>query len=247
MEFYVTLPSNVFVKGSVDTNTNSNYVTRLAKPLTLSSGSWEVGLVDIHFPSSWKNITNSSIKLKEEGRAEIIEVALRRGRYTSFSELLLELQRALKTYTFDEFIGFYYDSVRNKIFVKIGRPKTSLMFSVELCRIMGFSPDTWLGEGSHASTSSPDIDGGFASLYVYSSVAKPRLVGDTQAPLLRVVSATDKPSFSNIYHEFVNIHYIPVPNIDTDLVEVDIRRDDGQSVSFTSGKVVLTVHFRKSR
>ena len=39
--------------------------------------------------------------------------------------------------------------------------------------------------------------------------------------------------------------YVNAAALDTDVVEVDIRRRDGESVVFRGGRVVITVHLRK--
>ena len=39
---------------------------------------------------------------------------------------------------------------------------------------------------------------------------------------------------------------MPVANVDTDTVEIDIRRGDGERVLFRGGCVIVTVHLRKA-
>ena len=51
---YVTLPSNTL--GFQD-NTNCTYTTQLERAITIESGIWEVGLIEVHHPTSWTNVT----------------------------------------------------------------------------------------------------------------------------------------------------------------------------------------------
>ena len=79
---------------------------------------------------------------------------------------------------------------------------------------------------------------------MYSNVAEFRPVRDVSAPLLRVVPIEKGSRFIDAHVEFRNVQYMPMPNIDTDLIDVLIRTDSGDPVPYTRGNVVLTVHFR---
>jgi len=65
------------------------------------------------------------------------------------------------------------------------------------------------------------------------------------APLLRVIPVKNDGKFTDNYLEFINTHYTAASNFDSDLVQVLIRRDNGEEVPFTTGKVVLTVDIRE--
>ncbi len=74
---------------------------------------------------------------------------------------------------------------------------------------------------------------------------------NTSAQLLRIVPVNTLATLQGKrkdaainYHDFKNIQYVPASDLDTELIEVDIRRDDGTPVAFKGGKVVLNVHIR---
>jgi hypothetical protein len=70
-------------------------------------------------------------------------------------------------------------------------------------------------------------------------------VGDTQAPLLRIVETSGKYG-DKIRVNFDPPRYIPVQKQEFDSLEIDIRDEYGSPVSFESGQSVVTVHFRRT-
>lgn len=91
-----------------------------------------------------------------------------------------------------------------------------------------------------------DLNRGFYSLYVYCSIVEPVVVGDVMAPLIRVVNIGGKEGtfVSRIYQ---NIQYVPIQTRQFDTVEIDIRNDAGEKISFERGKVVTVLHFRRRK
>ena len=89
-----------------------------------------------------------------------------------------------------------------------------------------------------------DLRHGFESLYVYSSIVEPRIVGDKIAPLLRIVLTTGRYG-DIVTARFDQVQYIPVLSRKFNSVETEIRDDTGRSVPFERGKVTATLHFRR--
>ena len=71
------------------------------------------------------------------------------------------------------------------------------------------------------------------------------LVGDTKAPLLRIV---DRPSdIKGIEHRIMNpVQYVPVQKKCFDTVKVSIMLDSGTPVPFLAGKTVVVLEFRRA-
>ena len=87
---------------------------------------------------------------------------------------------------------------------------------------------------------------GFNSLYVYCDAAEAIPVGDIKASLLRVVDAAG--NFGDLIHRlYTTPQYVPVSREEFNTVDIDMRDDTGRSVPFELGKVVATLHFRRSR
>ena len=84
------------------------------------------------------------------------------------------------------------------------------------------------------------------SLFVYCDLLERVIVGDTKAPLLRSLSVSGK--HGNIVREIYDKPmYVPVQKKHFESVEIDIRSDSGEPVSFVNGKSSVTLHFRMSK
>ena len=89
-----------------------------------------------------------------------------------------------------------------------------------------------------------DLRRGLESLYVYSSIVEPRIVGDKMSTLLRIVPITGLHG-EMVAARFDHVQYIPVLSREFGSVETEIRDDTGQPVPFERGKVTVTLHFRR--
>ena len=97
----------------------------------------------------------------------------------------------------------------------------------------------------------PNINAGYNHLYIYSDVAEHNIVGDTLAPLLRVLPFEPSDTVENnndcqhINHEITIPHYIPVSKSDFDIISIQITGDLGIPVHFITGKTIVKLHFRQ--
>ena len=92
----------------------------------------------------------------------------------------------------------------------------------------------------------PNINAGYNHLYIYSDVAEHNIVGDTLAPLLRVLPFEPSETVENndcqhINHEIMIPHYIPDSKSDFDIISIQITGDLGIPVT---GKTIVKLHFR---
>ena len=70
-------------------------------------------------------------------------------------------------------------------------------------------------------------------------------VGDIKAPLLRVVdSGGGTGDVVTRYYE--RPRYIPLQKKNFEAIQIVIRDDLGEKIQFESGKVLLTLHFRRA-
>ena len=90
-----------------------------------------------------------------------------------------------------------------------------------------------------------DLANGLQAIYVYCDLLENVPVGDTEAPLLRIVSTNGK-SGESVHHTFVVPRYLPLRLVEFDTVEIDIRDVFGKPVPFESGKVYVILHFRRA-
>ena len=260
-DFYIVLPSNSSYAEFPD-NKNHTYKVRLAERLRLDGSQWECALVNIHYSQNWYNVHDGYLVVTVRETApensgsqytfSQYRMNIRSGRYQKVEDLVDEINKVITSYKLERSLTIYYDSVRDITFLMMHDGTTKVQFSNELAGIFGFESDrTYIRPSSsktfHQSDVSPDVDQGFTSLYVYCSLVENRLVGDASVRLLRVIPSRYLKGVRNVYEEVTIPHYIPVTNTNGDVIEVNIRKDDGQPVSFRGGKVIVTVHIRKKR
>lgn len=91
-----------------------------------------------------------------------------------------------------------------------------------------------------------DLEGGRRSIFVYTDIVLPQVVGNTLAPLLRVLPINQHtPLGTHVYHSFNNLYYFPLSKNFINSVEIRLCDITGDYVPFRSGRVVSTLHFRQ--
>ena len=145
---------------------------------------------------------------------------------------------------------FYYEPVTQQVVAHM-KGDTKVALYGDLPDILGFMRGdavTVLTSSSRSrivrAYSIVDLRRGFESLYVYSSIVEPRIVGDKIAPLLRIVPITGSHG-EMVTARFDHVQYIPVLSREFGCVETEIRDDTGRPVPFERGKVTVTLHFRR--
>ena len=155
------------------------------------------------------------------------------------------MKKAEKTDT--EHVVFNYNPITGKVKLSL-KAKCKLEFSQGLSDILGFDKTGFEAPGNESITEyAPylaDVSRGFNSLYVYCSICEPQIVGDTYVPLLRTVFLTGKQG-DIVNNTFVSPHYVPVNSKTFDTIEVNIKNDLNENVSFTTGKLICKLHFRQ--
>ena len=91
-----------------------------------------------------------------------------------------------------------------------------------------------------------DLNEDFKSVYVYSDFVSPRPVGDTMAPLLRIVPMSEKKK-ELVYRLYEKPLYVPLSRLPFNTTEILLTTDKGQPISFSSGSTIVTLHFRRKR
>jgi hypothetical protein len=174
------------------------------------------------------------------------------GLYDSLADVLESLRRLFDGTLLKEAVRFYHRQNADRVYLSLYSDKSKgrvreLTFSEDLCQILGFPVGTWINEPGYYGTMSPDINRGMTGLYVYSNVVDNRLVGDAYVPLLRVIPLASRfaEKYENVYVEFNNIQYHDVANFQGRDIEIRIARDNGDTVNFDKGKVIIALHFKR--
>ncbi len=246
-DFYLVLPSNASMTRHPN-NTLAQYITNLPRRICLpgGGGEWECGLTEINYPHDWYNVRKARLTVEHYGET-VTDAYFEDGYYDSPEELVKTLNGDTPGR-----VKFGYEPVTQKIVAHM-KGDTKFALYGDLHDILGFGTgDSRTSIESSARSmfvraySIVDLRRGFESLYVYSSIVEPRIVGDKIAPLLRIVPITGRHG-EMVAARFDHVQYMPVLSREFEAVEIEIRADTGRPVPFERGKVTVTLHLRRRR
>ena len=80
-----------------------------------------------------------------------------------------------------------------------------------------------------------------AHRHVYCDIIQSQYVGDALVPLLPIVPVEGKDG-ERISKSFIRPQYVPVSRRQFETIEVNIKRDTGETVPFEFGRVLLALH-----
>ncbi|GFT09434.1 uncharacterized protein NPIL_343481 [Nephila pilipes] len=130
--------------------------------------------------------------------------------------------------------------------VKIHIPYTSqVTFQDGLRDLLGFKNSTLHG-GTHISDYQVELDGGITEIYVYSDIIESHFVGDTIAPLLRIIPVMSTKE-DQIVVNYQRPLYFPLRKNYIDCIEIELKSSSGDGIIFTGGKTLLVLSFRRRK
>ncbi len=255
MGFTITLPSNSS-EGVYPDNTISSFQTYLPQEISLET-EYEVALTEIQYTNSFYNLPEdckieiryvefSGVNLTAEGTFR--RLLIRKGYYRDINQLVKTCKNELTRKSPNDVkreIDLDYQEVTRKI--KLTIPKNTIdyriLFPDLLQAILGF------GGHAHSTTQlgerSADLNACVHSMYIYSNIVEPRIVGDAMVPLLRVLAVHGTHN-EYVVDNFYHLQYTPVRLRNFRTIEIDLRNNLGKAMPFHSGEAVLTLHFRKA-
>ena len=244
-QFYLTLPSNSSME-YFPANTLTNFKTKLAQPIELT-GEWEVALSEFQYPRSWYNLRkglDSHIYHRSGGEGYFLSSGVPHGYYRSVKEFVSAVNKTLKTNVNGD-IWFTYNQLTRKMTVHV-KNKAKLFLSDRFASMVGFD-EKELEIAKNTEAPLPvDLEAGFHTMYLYTDIVEPQLVGDSKVSLLKVVKCSGEFG-ENVNVSFPNLQYVPVSVKSFETIEIDIKDDTQEKVPFEFGKVIVTLHFRQRR
>jgi hypothetical protein len=217
---------------------------KLAETIVLP-GQWEIALTELHYPHTWSTLKLGVQQtfLYKLGSSPYQTVVLKETQYSSIEQLTKPLNAGMSKETQTK-VKFSYNRSPRKVLVDVKHDIT-VWFTVELATVLGFDHDTLI-EKKTSSLYAADINGGFSSIYVYTDIVDAQYVGDVKVPLLRIVNIEGE--YGNTVHaSYRNLQYVPVKVNSFETIEVNIKNDQNENVSFEFGKSIATLHFRQKR
>jgi hypothetical protein len=259
--FYITLPSNSSMHYYPD-NVVTRYTTRLANHVSLT-GDWEVGLVEIQYQRTWYNLEHGegrviyaqSDDIMNDYSTDQYEFHIPAGYYNSPTDLLRSLNEEFRSsgerLKLAPLAKFTHDPITNRVnavlekgvFVHLSQPLRSMLgFSIGQTPLINIGSERLLWEADKVC----DLNRGLSAMFVYCNVLEHVPVGDTKAPILRIVPVSRKHG-DIVHNTYEKPLYVPLQQKNFDSIEIDIRTDAGTPVPFEYGKVLVTLHFRHSK
>ena len=181
-------------------------------------------------------------------------VVLPRGVYGSVRVVLITLlaqqRKTLNLQGSNAKIILRKESVTNHITVKISDTATDAVgvrFSNNLAHMLGFASNrTYDDREIYTSEHPVSLYEGLNLVYVYCDLLEQVLVGDTKAPLLRIINRTTSTKNNAISHATFNpVQYVPLQKNYFDTIAIKLMTDVGERMPFVVCKSILVIEFRR--
>jgi len=249
--FYVTLPSNSSAEYYPD-NTVSRYTTKLADKIELE-GDWEVGLAEISVPFAVENIIRGQsyydIYVNDIHIRTIYLPSRHHKRLDTIIDAMHDEQRKQVPLQSHEPLLVEFSQTGGKISMKLHQHPSfhyAVQFSRDLARMLGLDEDVTYVHDMTATRMASLIAADVHSMYVYCDILEHVPVGDTKAPLLRIVDKPRRQLGGNVHQIFNPILHVPLQKKNFDTVEINIMTDTGVPVPFRFGKSFVVLEFRRA-
>ncbi|GFT46960.1 uncharacterized protein F54H12.2 [Trichonephila clavipes] len=233
MSFYVTLPSDSSMHFFPE-NKISHFKTQLPSPVCLN-GEWEVGLSEIIYPHSWLNVNETNnyflYKAGDGNISSTVKRTIDVGCYETMLDIISAVQLALPKNP-NRFTIIYNKATKR---VKINAVQGSSLHLENLGELLGFKRNAII-IGNMKSKFVADAWSNFSVFYVYSDLISPQIVGDTLAPLLRIVRTKGKDG-ETISQYYDRPQYLPLVRHSFQTIQSELRLNSGDFVPFERGQI----------
>ena len=170
-------------------------------------------------------------------------IALPAGRYDSVKDIIDPLNKSQKG-IFRPF-HFEYDPVTKRTKVDLKKNCAIRWQNSDIARCLGFFPDGVIKkEGKTVSPTLSSVQDTISSIYVYTDIIENQHAGDVKVPLLRIVPVTQSHG-KVCYEKYDKPYFFPVNRGHIEKISINIRGDTGELIPFQSGKVVVTLLFKR--
>lgn len=244
-QFYITLPSNSSMHLFPE-NTTACYTTQLSQRLYLP-GEWEVGLVEFHYPQTLKNVYGDNNLVYMGGQGHFVQKFKIAGGFTSPARIVRSINDIPEVNKFTKL------EIDSKGYVTLTRSNhvdeaiSNIRLHPHLAFQLGFDSNANLLTLKRAARPC-DVSLGMSNqIYVYCNIVESQIVGDTMAPLLRIVHINKVNYVHGSYMtaSFESPHYLPLSRQEFETIVIDLRDDTGTTTPFLFGTSCAKLHFRK--
>jgi hypothetical protein len=229
-------------------STLTHFTTRLPQIMDFDR-LWEIGLAEIQYPHSWYSIKKGETWVHVDVYLEVNQLQrhtfqLPAGYYPSPTRILKAIEVKKHWTPLRKIFDIGLNEIDHKIGIAVKRD-CEVTISLLLKHMFG-SKRAIFPQGDHVANSVAYVTTGLNSQYVYCPMVEPRMVGDAQVPLLRIVSVegTDAEMVTRVVDP---MQYCSLVLRGFQTVDIDIRDDTGVKIPFELRRVVVTLHCRKRK
>ena len=184
-------------------------------------GSWEIGLAEIQYPHSWYNVRINEVwVLFTDRHNEKHVLVLPECYYASPKRIVKALDAMKHQKGMKKRFSLAMSEVDNKATSWV-RHISQVIISPLLKSFLGFDKLDF-PPGDYKASCVAGLTRGVNSLYVYCPLVEPRMVGDAQVPLLRIVPVAGRDG-EMMTRAYDHIQYCPLVLRRFQTVEIDIR------------------------
>lgn len=271
-DFYLILPSNTPAQNGRE-NFTSHFTVQLAKPIAIKIGEkWEVSLVEINYPYSYKigivsdqcvfeYAKDTRVGLKNSiAVADEWRCSKKSGKIDSYESTVGKIVEVLNSNKPSEFNGrFILSSSMDRIRIDLEAGDMIKMNS-KLAQLLGFRKErySYRDTAEHRqergrvwftvrAENKVDINLNMYNMFIYCNIVKETMVGDKWVKLLRSIPVNG--GIHDIYrtHHFHPARYCPIASNYYDHIEILLTDETGERVKFDWGKVIVHLHVRRRR
>ena len=170
------------------------------------------------------------------------------GNYMSPEYLVEEMQTSIDKFEkgilkpLNAYISITYDVLNQRLKVSAQNERqVRIVFPKQLAHILGLDSTMIgkpIGNEENMFKFNVNLHHNFRSVYVYSDIASFAFIGDTMAPLLRIVPFSHNSKTGYMYKEFRTLHYVSVSKSVVDQVHITIKTENGPVVPFVTEKTI---------
>lgn len=263
-DFYITI-SNKDLDETFP-NETSNWQSKL--PYKIHTNNYEVGIAQISYPFSWYNIFDDqevTIVYYEDNKSFRNVFTINKGFY-SIQNLIDLINYMLKKISDEKKLSeqslLYLENYGGIEKLQIDfSPQSNKLIGIEfsdlLNNILGIDRAGLsrfiikvLSGGSSLTYVCPhtyDITVGYHSIFVYTDIIEPIIVGDKQVPLLKIIEFPSDVSYNQqITCRYRNIEYRKVNRSEIKTIEIQFADDAGENIRFNkNSEIIIVLHFKE--
>ncbi len=234
----MSLPSNSSLN-YFPNNTAANFKVKIPY-LPDSNAMYECALTEIMFPNRFKNVREKSNEIRVIDDSEnVTEYKIEPYYYSTIGSLIKKIKEVLPSD-----VSITFDSVEERTRVRVTNGY-SVQFGSDIARLLGFPSNKRIKSKNKVSPYHATPSGGLSTVYVYTDIIKPQIVGETTTPLLRIVNWNHSTKEENTALTFEQLYFSPLKNSHFDTINILLMDDTGREIAFEYGKVVVVLEFRK--